>query len=71
MGGEMDTDLSHAMWHKSTFSNGTGGNCVESMKLPDGGRAVRHSKDPDGPVLTFTPGEWDAFVAGVKVGEFD
>jgi hypothetical protein len=32
---------------------------------------VRDSKDPDGPVLKFTGPEWDAFVAGVKDGEFD
>ncbi|WP_327105217.1 DUF397 domain-containing protein [Nonomuraea glycinis] len=25
----------------------------------------------DGPVLTFTPGEWNAFIEGVKDGEFD
>ncbi len=32
---------------------------------------LRNSRDPDGPVLVFTAGEWDAFVAGVKRGEFD
>jgi hypothetical protein len=32
---------------------------------------IRDGKDPDGPVLTLTPAEWDAFVAGVKDGEFD
>ncbi|MGV9773494.1 DUF397 domain-containing protein, partial [Streptosporangium sp. NPDC003464] len=34
------------------------------------GRAVRDSKDQDGPVLFFTGAEWDAFVGGVKLGEF-
>jgi hypothetical protein len=29
-----------------------------------------HSKDPHGPVLTFTHAEWAAFVAGAKDGEF-
>lgn len=33
--------------------------------------AVRDSKDRGGPVLTFTPTEWDAFTAGVRGGEFD
>jgi hypothetical protein len=33
--------------------------------------AVRDSKDPDGPVLLYTPREWDAFLDGVKRGEFD
>jgi hypothetical protein len=32
---------------------------------------LRNSRDPDGPVLVFTAPEWDAFVAGVKLGEFD
>lgn len=67
----MDTDLSRAIWRKSTYSNGSGGNCVETAKLPDGGRAVRDSKNPDGLRLIFTAGEWAAFVAGVKAGEFE
>jgi Domain of unknown function (DUF397) len=32
---------------------------------------IRNSKDPDGPVLRFTPGEWDAFLSGTLAGEFD
>lgn len=64
-------DLSRTGWFKSSFSNGQGGDCVETRRLPDGSRAVRHSKDPDGPALIFSTSEWDAFVAGVKAGEFD
>ncbi len=63
-----DTPLT---WRKSSYSGGTGGNCVEVATLPDGGRAVRDSKQPDGPVLSFTPAEWTAFVAGARDGEFD
>lgn len=37
--------------------------------LNHGGRAVRNSKDPAGPVLTFTGAEWSAFCAGVRSGE--
>ncbi|MGH3327853.1 MAG: DUF397 domain-containing protein [Streptomycetales bacterium] len=33
--------------------------------------AVRDPKKPDGPTLFFTPAEWEAFIAGVKDGEFD
>jgi hypothetical protein len=40
-------DLSRASWFKSSFSNGQGGDCVEHAKLPDGSRAVRHSKHPE------------------------
>lgn len=56
-------------WRKSSYSHDNG--CVTVADLPDGGRLVRDSKDPDGPVLAFTPAEWTAFVSGVKAGEFD
>lgn len=32
---------------------------------------MRNAQDPDGPVLVFTPGEWEAFLSGAKDGEFD
>lgn len=32
---------------------------------------LRDAARPDGPVLVFTPAEWEAFVAGVRDGEFD
>ncbi|MET8335341.1 DUF397 domain-containing protein [Streptosporangium canum] len=57
-------------WRISTFS-GANDNCVAVAALPGGGRAVRNSKHPDGPVVTFTASEWDAFVKGVKADEFD
>ncbi|HUK70725.1 MAG TPA: DUF397 domain-containing protein [Streptosporangiaceae bacterium] len=52
-------------WHKSSHSSNQG-NCVEVAAVPDGGRAVRDSKDRGGPVLTFTDGAWAAFVSRVK-----
>ncbi|MEU4830578.1 DUF397 domain-containing protein [Streptosporangium sp. NPDC023615] len=58
------------IWKKSARS-GTNGNCVEVAALNGGHVGVRDSKDRSGPVLTFTPGEWSAFVAGVRDGEFD
>jgi Domain of unknown function (DUF397) len=63
-------DLSGAEWRKSSFSNGQS-NCVEVAFLPDGEVAVRDSKNPDGAALVFTPGEWDAFIAGARNGEFN
>jgi hypothetical protein len=67
----MDTDLSRAVWHKSTFSNGSGGNCVEVARNLPAIVAVRDSKDHGtGPVLSFTKDEWSAFVAGVKARAF-
>jgi hypothetical protein len=64
-------DLAGARFRKSSRSNGNGGACVEVADLPDGSRAVRDSKDRGGPVLLFTPAEWQALVDGVKLGEFD
>ncbi|MGH8966231.1 MAG: DUF397 domain-containing protein [Actinomycetes bacterium] len=65
-------DLAEVTWRKSSFSNGNGGNCVEVADLPDGGRAVRDTKDQGrGPILLFTAGEWAAFTAGVRDGQFD
>jgi hypothetical protein len=64
-------DLTSARWRKSSYSGTTGGNCVEVAQNLPGAVAVRDSKDPGGPKLIFTPGEWDAFTTGVKGGEFD
>jgi Domain of unknown function (DUF397) len=64
-------DELHLIWHKSSRSGAQGGNCVEVAKLPDGGMAVRDSKNPNAQMLTFTAAEWRAFVGGVKDGEFD
>lgn len=56
-------------WRKSSYSSGQGGNCVEVAELAGGGRAVRDSKHPTGPVLTVIPGQWAMFTAGVRSGE--
>jgi hypothetical protein len=65
-------DPGPAVWRKSSRSNGNGGNnCVAVAFLGDGATAVRDSKNPAGPALVFTRDEWDAFVGGVKDGEFD
>ena len=61
-------ESSSAPWRKSSRS-GTNG-CVE-VAMFDGRIAVRDSKNRQGPVLEFTPVEWEAFVGGVRDGEFD
>jgi hypothetical protein len=64
-------ELSRAVWRKSTYSGNNGG-CVEIAELDDGQVAVRDTKhDGHGPVLIFTPHEWDCFIQGAKAGEFD
>jgi hypothetical protein len=48
------------------------GNCVEMAALPDAaGVAVRNSRDPQGPALIYTVAEVEAFLLGVRDGEFD
>ncbi|MEU2122510.1 DUF397 domain-containing protein [Nocardia niwae] len=59
-----------AKWFKSCHSSGGSGECVEVAHLDGGMVGVRDSKNPTGPALVFTPGEWDAFTAGVVDGEF-
>ena len=63
-------DPASLAWRKSSYSD-SGGECVETAVLPDRRVAVRDSKQPDGAILLYAPGEWRAFVAGAKAGEFD
>ncbi|MDG4840819.1 DUF397 domain-containing protein [Micromonospora sp. WMMD967] len=59
-------DLSNARWRKSTRSGASGGNCVEVASNLPGVVAVRDSKNPSGPALSFGPAAWQAFVAQVS-----
>ena len=62
-------DQASVEWRKSTLSTTNG--CVEVAVVGDR-IAVRDSKDQGrGPVLEFTAFEWDAFLGGVRGGEFD
>lgn len=55
-------------WFKSSASDPQG--CVE-VRFTENEVQVRDSKNPKGPVLTFTNHEWEAFLAGVRFQEFD
>jgi hypothetical protein len=60
-------ELSGILWHKSSYSGGEQGDaCVEVGVGVPGVVPVRDSKDPDGPVLTFTAAAWTAFLAEVR-----
>jgi Domain of unknown function (DUF397). len=66
-------DLSRAVWRKSSRSNGTGGDCVE-VAVVSGNKpmiAIRDSKNPRGGVLAVSTGDWRAFVAGIKRGDYN
>ncbi|MGK8486071.1 DUF397 domain-containing protein [Nocardia asiatica] len=66
----VNVDLVGARWFKSSRSQ-AGRECVEVAFLDGGLVGVRDSKNPVGPALVFTPGDWDAFTAGVADGEFE
>ncbi|GGK54094.1 DUF397 domain-containing protein [Nocardia camponoti] len=68
MNAKRDIDTSEAVWRRA---GDTGVGSVEVAMLADGHVGLRDSRDPDGPVLIFTPSEWVAFTAGVNDGEFD
>lgn len=61
-------DLTGAAWRKSSYSGNNGGNCVE-VAAASYAVAVRDSKDPDGPRLSFTAEAWNSFVRAVKDGQ--
>jgi hypothetical protein len=59
---------------KSTFIRSSfcsGGECVEVAPLTNYAVTVRSTKETSREPLVFTKDEWDAFVKGVKAGEFD
>jgi hypothetical protein len=69
------------VWRKASFS-GNSDEFIEVSTTVDTSIAahksgvdvlylMRDSKDPEGPKLAFTTSEWDAFIKGVKYGEFD
>jgi hypothetical protein len=60
-----EVDLSRAIWRKSARSN-NGGACVEVATNLPGIVAIRDSKNPDGPALTVSSDDWQAFIRTLK-----
>lgn len=52
-------------WRKSTYSDATGGNCVETAS-GNGNVQVRDTADRDGGTLAFTASAWEAFTASLR-----
>jgi hypothetical protein len=65
------TDLSSAVWRKSSYSGSNGGQCVEVAANLPGVVAVRDSKDSAGPALVLAPDTWRAFIVAARTGAFD
>ena len=53
-------------WRKSSYSGNGGGDCVEVARSLPGVVAVRDSKNPDGPILTFSRDEWASFITRLR-----
>jgi hypothetical protein len=58
-------DLTGAVWRKSSHSGPQGGECVEVAERL-GFVAVRDSKNPNGPALTFSRPAWRTFTTRLK-----
>ncbi|MEU6403479.1 DUF397 domain-containing protein [Streptomyces sp. NPDC046985] len=57
---------SSVRWRKSSYSNGTGGECVEVASGLDSVVPVRDSKSPLGSLLLFPARAWAPFVDALK-----
>ncbi|QKZ20326.1 DUF397 domain-containing protein [Streptomyces chartreusis] len=68
-------ELEGAVWTKSSHSGDSQGQCVEVADLTAtrfaGMRAIRDSKNPNGPALLFSDTAVMGFLADVRDGRFD
>ncbi|MEU4109598.1 DUF397 domain-containing protein [Streptomyces sp. NPDC027717] len=61
-------DLTNALWRKSSYSGGSGGeSCVEVADKVPGLVPVRDSKVTDGPVLLLGATAWANFIGAVRL----
>ena len=65
----MNHEFSDARWIRSRYCSTDG--CVEVTHLPGGVVAIRDSKDVTKAPHVFDQQEWQAFIAGVRSGDFD
>ncbi|WP_308170045.1 DUF397 domain-containing protein [Acrocarpospora catenulata] len=68
---DLNAELAAAHWRKSSFSGGSGGDCLEVAPLTGGRVGLRDTESPEQPPFVVSASVWDAFVKGAKAGEFD
>jgi uncharacterized protein DUF397 len=56
----------NVMWRKSSYSGGSGGNCVEVAEHDDRVMVRDTKASGTGPVLRFSPASWRRFAEQVK-----
>ncbi|MFJ5014396.1 DUF397 domain-containing protein [Streptomyces griseoluteus] len=60
-------DLTNALWRKSSYSGGSGGeSCVEVADEVPGAVPVRDSKVEDSPVLLLSASAWADFLDAIR-----
>ncbi|MEV4878269.1 DUF397 domain-containing protein [Streptomyces cyaneofuscatus] len=59
-------ELSTAHWRSSSYSNASGGECVQVSDGFPGLIPVRDSKNPTGPTLIIQAPVWNAFISSLK-----
>ncbi|WP_329519412.1 DUF397 domain-containing protein [Spirillospora sp. NBC_01491] len=64
------TDLSHATWRKSSYSQPLNDDCVELAAVSDH-VAVRDSKAPNAGTLVFSHQAWAVFITHIKQNNED
>ncbi|MFI8459093.1 DUF397 domain-containing protein [Kitasatospora sp. NPDC085464] len=72
MGNPLDRSADEeVVWHKSSYSGGQNGNCVEVGRPIGTGRRikVRDTKDREGGTLSFSPEAWSAFLSNIDAGD--
>jgi hypothetical protein len=60
--------LGNLSWRVARKCNG--GNCIRVAPSADM-IVIGDSKNPDGPLLSYSRAEWAAFVEGIRQGDFD
>ena len=53
-------------WHKSSYSDESGGNCLEVTDRAGAHVPVRDSKTPTGPAIVFSASAWTEFVTALR-----
>lgn len=56
-------------WQKSSYSSNQ--DCVEVRAASDGDVELRDSDYPEAGTIKVTGSQWNAFIRGVKAGQFD